>query len=178
MADELGTMRDLLLHELSDLYSAEQQLIEALPKMAEAANSPKLTKAIKDHLVVTQAQLKRLDECFSLLGEKPKDHVCAAMKGLITEGNKLITQTKTTMSDPAVFDAALIAAAQRVEHYEIAGYGCARTFAGYIDVPRVKELLQQTLNEEGETDKALTQLAESDINIRADQAGGSSAGGQ
>jgi ferritin-like metal-binding protein YciE len=175
MADKLGTMKDLLLHELNDLYSAEQQLIEALPKLAEAAKSPKLAQAIQDHFTVTQAQLKRLDQCFEQLGEQPEYHVCAAMKGLITEGNKLITQTKTTMSDPAVFDAALIAACQRVEHYEIAGYGCARTFAMHLGESNVQELLQQTLNEEGETDKALTQLAESDINLKADQAGAAGA---
>jgi ferritin-like metal-binding protein YciE len=169
MAEQLFTMSDLLLHELSDLYSAENQLIEALPKLAKSANSPKLQQAINDHLTVTRAQLQRLNQCFELLGQTPADTVCAAMKGLIAEGQKLLGAQK--WADPAVYDAALIGACQRVEHYEMAGYGCARTYAMHLGEDQVQALLQQTLDEEGATDHALTQLAETDINYRADQAG-------
>lgn len=169
MAEQLFTMSDLLLHELNDLYSAENQLIEALPLLAKSANSPRLRQAIEDHHTVTRAQLERLNECFTILGQTPVDTVCAAMKGLIAESNKLLNTQK--WADPAVYDAALIAACQRVEHYEIAGYGCARTYAMHLGEDKVQQLLQQTLNEEGETDHALTKLAETDINYRADQAG-------
>jgi ferritin-like metal-binding protein YciE len=169
MAEQLFTMNDLLLHELSDLYSAENQLIEALPILAKSANSPKLQQAINDHLTVTRAQLQRLNQCFELLGATPAHETCAAMKGLVAESQKLLNAQK--WADPAVYDAALIAACQRVEHYEIAGYGCARTYAAHLGEEKVQQLLQQTLNEEGETDHALTELAETDINLRADQAG-------
>jgi ferritin-like metal-binding protein YciE len=169
MAETLFTMHDLLIHELSDLYSAENQLIEALPLLAKSANSPKLQQAINDHLTVTRAQLERLNQCFELLGDTPHETTCAAMKGLITEGQKLLATQN--FADSAVYDAALIAACQRVEHYEIAGYGCARTYAMHLGEDKVRQLLQQTLNEEGETDHALTRLAETDINLKADQAG-------
>jgi ferritin-like metal-binding protein YciE len=169
MAEQLFTMNDLLMHELSDLYSAENQLIEALPLLAKSANSPKLRQAIEDHLTVTRAQLTRLNECFTILGQTPANTVCAAMKGLIAEGQKLLATQK--WADPSVYDAALIAACQRVEHYEMAGYGCARTYAMHLGEDKVQQLLQQTLDEEGATDHALTKLAETDINYRADQAG-------
>jgi len=169
MADKLYSLRDLLIHELNDLYSAENQIIEALPKLIDACTSTKLSGALQDHLTVTRAQLKRLDQCFKELGEGPGDETCAAMKGIITEGNKLLTQTQAKQSEPTVLDAALIAACQRVEHYEIAAYGCARTFAQECGETKVADLLQQTLDEEGEADKTLTKLAESEINVKANQ---------
>jgi ferritin-like metal-binding protein YciE len=172
MAEPLYTLQDLLIHELNDLYSAETQLVEALPKMVEAATSQKLREAFDDHLVVTKAQVKRLEDVFKELGEKPdKETVCAGMKGLITEGQKLLSQTQAKQAEPATLDAALIAAAQRVEHYEIAGYGCARTYAQTLGHTKAHDLLQQTLDEEGETDHLLTELAESEINISSEAGG-------
>ncbi|MDQ3023451.1 MAG: ferritin-like domain-containing protein [bacterium] len=172
MAEPLYTLRDLLVHELNDLYSAETQLLEALPKMAEAATSPRLVKAFEDHLIVTKAQVKRLEETFKEIDEKiDKEAVCAGMKGLITEGQKLLSQTQAKQAEPATLDAALIAAAQRVEHYEIAGYGCARTYARTLGFGKAADLLQQTLDEEGATDHALTNLAVSEINVQSNEGG-------
>src|SRR4029077_13043153 len=120
---KLESLRDLLLEELKDLYSAENQLLKALPKMAKAASSSKLRSAIEEHLRQTEGQVERLDEAFSILEVKSKTKKCKAMEGLIKEGQEVISEK----GDAAVKDAALIAAAQRVEHYEMAGYGCART---------------------------------------------------
>jgi ferritin-like metal-binding protein YciE len=165
MPEAMYTLRDLLIHELSDLYSAEDQIIEALPGMIHAASSAKLRTAFEDHLRVTQQQRNRLDEVFNFLGDRPSGEACVAMKGIIAEGQKLIKMQN--MTDPAVLDAALIAAAQRVEHYEIAGYGCARTYAQHLGLDQAVTLLQQTLDEEGATDHLLTELAVSEINVRA-----------
>jgi ferritin-like metal-binding protein YciE len=165
-------LQDLLVHELNDLYSAETQIVEALPKFVETATAPPLRQAFDDHLTITKAQVRRIEDCFKALNETiDKKIVCAGMKGLITEGNKLVTQTQQRQAEPAVLDAALIAAAQRVEHYEIAGYGCARTFAQTLGLTKVADLLQQTLDEEGEADKLLTELAETQINLQAEQGG-------
>jgi ferritin-like metal-binding protein YciE len=162
-------MKDLLLHELSDLYSAEEQIVDALPKMIEAVSNRKLATALNDHLKTTKAQLKRLDQVFKALGEKPSGEVCTGMKGLLTEGNKLLS--KRAKIDPPLLDAAIIAAAQRVEHYEIAGYGCARTYCQLLNEADCVNLLQTTLDEEGEADKLLTQLALEEINLKAQAAG-------
>jgi ferritin-like metal-binding protein YciE len=135
--------------------------------MAKAATHPELQAAFDEHLEVTKAQVERLDQIFEQLGEKAKGKKCVAMEGLIEEGKKLLEED----SEPSVLDAALIAAAQKVEHYEIAGYGCVRTFARLLGFRQAEELLQQTLDEEGEADKKLTELAESTINVDAEQEG-------
>lgn len=159
---ELDSLRDLLLHELSDLYSAEHQITKALPQMAEAASSPVLKSAFRDHLHETKDQIDRLDQVFRELGEKPQRKECKAMAGLINEGNEWMGESAA----PGVMDAGLIAAAQRVEHYEIAGYGCVRTYAQLLGYRSVVLLLQATLDEEGAADKKLTQLAKR-INVQA-----------
>jgi ferritin-like metal-binding protein YciE len=172
-AEKLMSLNDLLLHELSDLYSAEEQILEALPKVIEAANSPKLVQALKNHLAETKNQVTRLDQCFKELGAKPSGETCAAMKGILSEGAKFLKLKDK--ADPAVFDAGLVAACQRVEHYEIAGYGCARTYCEQLGLIRCADLLQQTLDEEGNANKSLTHLAEGNLNIKADMAGASAA---
>jgi ferritin-like metal-binding protein YciE len=160
---EFNSLDDLFVDQLDDLYSAEQQLTDALPKMAEAARSPQLKEAFQNHLRETESQIARLEQIFQRLGKEPGDHTCEAMKGLIKEGKEVID----AKGDANVRDAGLIAAAQRVEHYEIAGYGTTRTFAQRLGYPEVARLLQQTLDEEGNADKMLTQIAEQSINWKA-----------
>lgn len=162
----LESMQDLFVDELRDLYHAENQLIKALPKMAKAASAPELKTAFEEHLEVTKEQIVRLDEIFDELDLSPKGKVCKAMQGLIEEGKEIIDGD----GEPAVKDAALIAAAQRVEHYEMAGYGCVRTFARVLGFSKAEKLLQTTLDEEGEADHTLTDLAESVINQKAEEA--------
>jgi ferritin-like metal-binding protein YciE len=152
---EAASLHDLLLHELNDLYDAEKQLVEALPKMAEAASSSELAHAFRTHLEETKDHVTRLEDCFHLLNTEAKHHTCDGMKGLLMEGEHVI---KGKMKG-SVKDSALIAAAQRVEHYEIAGYGTARTFAEMMEHTQVAELLQKTLDEEGAADKLLTKIA-------------------
>lgn len=165
----LGTLHELYVEELRDLYNAENQLMKALPKMAKAASSEELKAAFEEHLEVTRGQIERLDQIFEELGEKATGKKCKAMEGLIEEGKELLEQED---ADPSVLDAALIGAAQRVEHYEMAGYGCVRTFARLLGYEKAAELLQATLDEEGEADKKLTELAESVINVEAEAADG------
>jgi ferritin-like metal-binding protein YciE len=165
---EMNTLRDLYLDELKDLWSAEKQLVKAIPKMAKAANDPELVKAFQTHLRQTERQVERLERIFEELGESPRGKKCIGMEGLIEEGNELIKERP----DPDVLDAGLIAKAQHIEHYEIAGYGTVRTYAQLMGADRQAQLLQETLDEEGETDKLLTQLAESSINIEAASADG------
>ena len=153
----------LFVDQLEDLYDAEQRLVKALPKMAEAAHNPALKTGFQQHLRETQNQVGRLERIFRQLGREPEAVTCQAMKGLVEEGQEAIDAT----GDPDVKDAALIAAAQRVEHYEIAGYGTARTFAQYLGRDEAAKLLQDTLNEEAATDRKLTQLAEQKINKQA-----------
>jgi ferritin-like metal-binding protein YciE len=160
---QLSSLEDLFVEELKDLYSAETQLTKALPKMAKAATSKELKAGFEKHLKQTEGHVNRLEKIFDELGVSPKGKKCKAMEGLIEEGAELIEED----ADEDVKDAALIAAAQRVEHYEIAGYGCVRTYATLMGNDKVAKLLQQTLNEEGDTDKALTKLAER-INVEAD----------
>lgn len=158
--DNLGNVLEL---QLRDLYSAEDQLISALPKMAAAAHSSDLKSAFETHLRETRQQKTRLEQAFRMLGCEPKSESCDAMEGLIEEGQEIIDMD----GDPEVKDAALIAAAQRVEHYEIAGYGCARTFARRLGRNDVANLLQETLDEEGNADKILTDIAETWVNAQA-----------
>jgi ferritin-like metal-binding protein YciE len=160
---KLASLDDLFIKELRDLYSAEKQITKALPKMAKAANSKALQEALQQHLEVTETHIARLEEIFSACEKSSRGPKCAAMEGLIKEGEELLQSDAA----PAVLDAALICAAQRVEHYEIAGYGCARTFARLLGYQEVSDLLQETLDEEGDADKVLTELAESEINAEA-----------
>ena len=162
---KIETLRDLYVEQLQDLYSAETQLVEALPKMAKAATNTQLKAGFEQHLAETQRQVQRLEQIFQQLGEKPGSTTCKGMQGLIKEGEEMIK----SKGDNAAIDAGLIAAAQRVEHYEIAGYGCVRTYAQQLGETQAMSLLQTTLDEEGATDKKLTQLAESVINLEAER---------
>jgi ferritin-like metal-binding protein YciE len=162
---ELETLRDLYIDELKDLWSAEKQLVQALPKMAKAANDPKLAKAFTNHLRETERQVTRLERIFKDLGESPRGKKCVGMEGLIEEGKELIKEKP----EPQVLDAGLISKAQHIEHYEMAGYGTVRTYAQVLGEERQAQLLQETLDEEGNADKLLTQLAENSINIEAAQ---------
>jgi len=161
------TLQELLVEELKDLYSAENQLVKALPKMAKAAAAPELREAFENHLEETKGQVDRLEQIFNNLDASPKGKKCVAMEGLIEEGKEIISEHDQS----SVRDAALICAAQKVEHYEIAAYGCVRTFAQLLGMDDVVELLQETLDEEGNTDKKLTELAESIINVEAENEG-------
>jgi ferritin-like metal-binding protein YciE len=164
----LDSLHDLYVDELKDLYSAENQLLKALPKMAKAASAPELRTAFQHHLKETQGQVQRLDKIFKKLDISPKGKKCKAMEGLIEEGKEVMGEE----AEQAVMDAALIAAAQRVEHYEMAGYGCVRTFARLLGYDQACALLQATLDEEGAADKKLTELAETVINVQAMAANG------
>lgn len=156
----MESLRELLISELSDLHSAEKQLVAALPKMAKAASSDNLRAAFEDHLEETKGHVDRLDQIFEELGEKPKRKKCKAMEGLVEEGKEVIDEDGA----PEVKDAALIGAAQRVEHYEMAGYGTARAMAETLSLASISELLQLTLDEEGAADKKLNDLALNEIN--------------
>lgn len=152
----INTMAELFQHDLEDLLSAEQQLVEALPRMADAAGASSLKNAFKDHLKQTKTHVTRLEKAFKKLGKEPKATLCKGMQGLIKEGDEIIKNA----TDQAVMDAGLIGAAQRIEHYEIAGYGTARAHAHVLGYTELVDLLQTTLDEEGEANKHLTQLAE------------------
>lgn len=158
-----NTLQDLLIDELKDLYSAETQLTKALPKMAKAANDEGLRAGFEEHLDQTHEHIARLDRVMELLDASPKGKTCKAMKGLVAEGEEKIDED----ASPAVKDAALICAAQKVEHYEIAGYGTVRTFAELLGQDEIVSLLQETLDEEAETDRKLTELASS-LNLKAE----------
>jgi ferritin-like metal-binding protein YciE len=160
---ELETLKDLYVHELKDLYSAESQLIKALPKMAKAARNRQLTSAFNQHLEQTKRHAKRLEQILKSHGESTRGPKCEGMEGLIAEGDKMAKED----AEDEVRDAGLVAAAQRVEHYEIAGYGCARTYAQLLRDTKGAKLLDTTLREEGAADKKLTKLAKSVINLRA-----------
>lgn len=162
----MNSLRDLLVDELRDLYNAENQLLKALPKMAKAASHEELKEGFTEHLEQTRDHVDRLDRCFKILGEKAKGKTCHAMQGLVEEGKEAIEVD----APDAIRDAQLIGAAQRVEHYEIAAYGTARSFAQTLGESKVADLLQETLDEEGETDKKLTALAET-INEEANAGG-------
>jgi ferritin-like metal-binding protein YciE len=163
---QFDSLQTLYVEQLRDVYNAEQQILKALPKMAKAASHRELQRAFIQHEKVTQRQVQRLDRIFKELGERSSGKKCKGMQGLIEEGQELIKEKP----EPEVLDAGLISAAQRVEHYEIAAYGTLRTWAQQLGYERQAQLLQQTLDEEGETDKRLTALAESSINIEAEDA--------
>jgi Uncharacterized protein conserved in bacteria len=160
---KLDTLQKLYTDELRDLYNAENQLVKALPKMAKAASSDDLKDAFEKHLEQTKGHVERLEQIFEELGENPKGKTCRAMKGLIEEGSEILQQD----GEESVLDAGIIVAAQKVEHYEIAGYGSARTFAHLLGQNKAAELLQTTLDEEAETNEVLNRLAESIVNPEA-----------
>ncbi len=160
---KMNSLEELFMHELQDIYDAEQQITQALPNMAQATSSQELRQAFELHLGETQQQIQRLEQVFNQMGMQPQGRTCQAMKGLITECQDLMQEK----ADPAVMDAGLIASAQKVEHYEIAAYGTLRTWASRLGQNEVVTLLQQTLDEEGKTDKELTRLAEQLVNIQA-----------
>lgn len=164
---ELQTLNDLYIDELKDLYSAENQILKALPKMIRAATHPQLKRAFTTHERQTRQQVKRLERICRDLGVNPKGKKCVGMEGVIKEGSELIQERP----EPDVLDAGLIAAAQHVEHYEMAGYGCVRTYARLLGQDDHAALLQQTLDEEKDTDELLTELAESSINVEAEEGG-------
>jgi ferritin-like metal-binding protein YciE len=163
---KINTPRDLLVEELKDLFSAENQLLKALPKMAKAADSEELSGAFETHLEQTREHVARLERIGEQLAETMKGKKCKAMEGLVAEGAEIIEEDAA----PAMLDLALIGAAQKVEHYEIAGYGTARTLAELAGEKGVAEILQETLNEEGETDKLLTSIA-MELSVTAESEG-------
>lgn len=158
----MKSLEDFLMEELKDLYSAEKQLTKALPKMAKAANSDDLKKAFEDHLKETEGQVARLEKISKLAGRSLAGKKCKAMEGLIEEGKEIMEEDCT----PEVRDVALIAAAQKVEHYEIASYGCAKTYARLLGYSEVEELLEETQQEESAADETLTGLSE-ELNAEA-----------
>jgi ferritin-like metal-binding protein YciE len=162
---ELESLKDLFIEQLKDIYSAETQITKALPKMIKKASSTDLQNAFKEHLDQTQDQIKRLDEIFSSLGKNPKGQKCKGMEGLLEEGQEMMAMD----GEPEVKDAGLIAAAQRVEHYEISAYGTVRAYARRLGDDKAAQLLEQTLREESQTDEKLNQLAEGQINVKANE---------
>jgi ferritin-like metal-binding protein YciE len=160
---QYNSFDNLFVDQLRDLYDAEQRLTKALPKMANAAHNTALKAAIQQHLRETQGHVTRLEQIFHQMGQSAQGETCEAMKGLIAEGDTVLSAD----GNPNIRDAALIATAQRVEHYEISGYGTARTFAQRLGKTEAARLLQETLDEESATDKKLTQLAEQSINPKA-----------
>lgn len=160
----LDSLQGLLVEQLRDLLSAEKQLVQALPKIAKAAQSPDLQQAFQEHLAVTETHVSRLEQVFEELGETPRAKHCKGMEGLIEEGREMIKED----GEAEVKDAGLIAAAQRVEHYEIAAYGTVRTMATQLGLDSVAELMEATLNEEKEADQLLTEIAESHVNQQAE----------
>ena len=162
---KLNNLKDLLIHELQDIYNAEQQITKALPKMMEACSSDRLRMAFQDHLKVTEQQIQRLDKVFDTIGAKATGEKCKAMEGIIKECESMMSER----ADKSVMDAALIACAQRVEHYEIAAYGTVRTYASQLGMQDVVRQLEMTLEEEKQTDALLTEIAEQAVNIKAER---------
>jgi ferritin-like metal-binding protein YciE len=161
---ELNTLEDLLVDQLRDLYDAEQRLAESLPMMADSAHSPELKQAFVQHTDETKGQINRLESVFHSMGRQIDSVTCDGIKGIISECQVYLD----AQGDPDVRDAALIACAQRAEHYEIAAYGCVRTYAQQLGRDDIASLLQTTLDEEGKTDHRLTELAEQSINLKAE----------
>ena len=159
---KLENLQQLFLKELRDLYDAENQITDTLPKLIDAAHHSQLKSALQEHLQVTKQQISRLDQIFRMLNEKPKRETCKGIKGIIAEGDEIVSAG----GDPSTIDAGIISAAQRVEHYEMAGYGTVRTYAQLLGQQEAARLLQQTLNEEEEADQKLTQIASS-VNVEA-----------
>ncbi|MEW6441068.1 MAG: ferritin-like domain-containing protein [bacterium] len=160
---KIDSLKKLYLEELRDLYDVEEQILSALPKMAKASSHGDVQNAFHEHLEVTKRQKERLEKVFDLLGEKPKAKKCEGIRGIIRDGEEIIKQKP----EPEVLDAALIASAQKVEHYEMAAYGTLRSYARHLGYEDQADLLQETLNEEGETDHRLTRLATRDVNLEA-----------
>jgi ferritin-like metal-binding protein YciE len=160
---ELNTLKDLYIHELKDLYSAEKQLIKAIPKIEKAAKNKELAAGFREHLEQTKQHAQRLERVLSCLGQTTRGPKCQGMEGIVAEGAEMIEEE----GDDEVKDAGLIAAAQRVEHYEMAGYGTARTYGELLGDKEEAKLLSQTFEEEKETDEKLTKLAKSTINVGA-----------
>ena len=163
MASKMQTLEDLYMDHLKDLYSAEKQLVKALPKMAKNASSPDLQKAFQEHLRQTERQVERIERIFSEMDGSPRGKKCVGMEGLIEEGNEIMKED----AEPEVLDAGLIAAAQKVEHYEIASYGTVRAWAERLGYDKAARLLQETLDEESMANEKLTQIAESHVNMEA-----------
>lgn len=161
---ELETLKDLYVEELKDLYSAENQILKALPKMIKAASHNELKQALTNHMRETEVHVQRIEQVCDDLGVSPKGKKCVGMEGLLKEGSELIREKP----EPDVLDAGIIAAAQHVEHYEMAGYGCCRTYARQLGWESQAEMLQATLDEEGNADKKLTEIAEATVNIEAE----------
>src|SRR5260221_12825892 len=162
---EMESLRDLFIEELKDLYSAENQILKTLPKMIKKAASKELKSGFEQHLKETQGHVERLEKIFQELDESPRGKKCKGMEGIIADGKELMEED----AEPEVMDAGLIAAAQHVEHYEMAGYGCVRTYAELLGHSNFANLLQQTLDEEKVTDELLTQIAGITINVEAKQ---------
>ena len=160
---KLENLQQLFVKELRDLYDAENQITNALPKMIQTAHNPELKSALQEHLQVTQQQVSRLDQIFQKLNQKASGETCKGMKGVIKEGEEIVSAG----GDPSTVDAGIISAAQRVEHYEMAGYGTVRTYAQLLGMDDAAELLQETLDEEGAADKKLSGIAE-EINVEAE----------
>lgn len=163
MASKVRTLEDLFIDLLKDLYSAEKQLVKALPKMAKNAQSSDLRKAFQDHLKQTEKQAERIERIFSDLEGSPRGKKCVGMEGLVAEGDEIMKEAV----EPEAMDAGLIAAAQKVEHYEIAGYGTARAWARHLGYDNAARLLEQTLEEESMANELLTRIAESHVNMEA-----------
>jgi ferritin-like metal-binding protein YciE len=159
---KLENLQQLFVKELRDLYDAESQITDALPKMIEAASHPQLKQALQEHLQVTKRQISRLDRIFQTMQEKPTGETCKGMKGLLKEGSDIVSAG----GDPSTVDAGIISAAQRVEHYEMAGYGTVRTYAELLGKQEFARLLQETLDEEKQADKALSEIA-SGVNVES-----------
>ena len=159
---KMDNLQQLFIKELRDLYDAEKQITEALPKLIDAAHHSELTSALQHHLQVTKQQISHLEQIFHKLNQKPTGETCKGMKGVIKEGDEIVSAG----GDPSTVDAGIISAAQRVEHYEMAGYGTVRTYAQLLGQQEMAKLLQQTLDEEAEADEKLTQIASS-VNIEA-----------
>jgi ferritin-like metal-binding protein YciE len=167
----LDSLEKLFLEELKDMYNAEKQILRALPRMAKAAESPELEQAFTKHLKETEGQVQRIERIFKDLGQPSRGKACKGMEGILEEGKEVLEKD----GEPAVIDAALIASAQRVEHYEIAAYGCLRTYAELLGYSQAQRLLQETLQEEEAADKKLTQIGVSGINQAAATAGAGAA---
>ena len=159
----METMQDLLIHQLRDIYSAELQLVKALPKMQEKASTEELATAFRDHLAETENQVSRIEQIFEILGERPGGVKCKAMEGLIEEAQEILDEDGTE----SVIDAGIIAAAQRVEHYEVSAYGSAKAFAALLGLSEVVKLLNESQQEETAADKKLSLIATTEVNARA-----------
>jgi ferritin-like metal-binding protein YciE len=159
----MEALQKLLTHELADLYDAEQQILKALPTLIDESSSSELQQALAQHRTVTQKQVRRLDQIFRQLGEERENQRCKGMAGLIAEGEDVLEED----FEASTMDAAIIGAAQRVEHYEIAAYGTARTLAQTLGLTEIAQLLEESLNEEKEADERLTEIAESAVNMEA-----------